>query len=197
MPLGAHKAAIMGVSGVSTADVVLIQAQTPSGADTVSFTSGITSAYHSIIFKFYDINPGTDEPYFEFQVDDDAGNNGYNDFNITSTFWESYEGEGGEGSTIAYTAGRDSAQSTAFCDITAAIGNGADESFAGELQIFNPSSSTYAKQWMGRTQCHYSGNYAILAHSGGYINTATAINAVQFKFTSGNFDGIIKCWGLK
>ena len=178
-------------------DVVLIDSQTPSGASTVSFASGITSAYSSIMFKFYDINPGTDSPYFEFQVDDAAGSNGYNDFNITSTFFESYEGEGGEGSNLAYTTGRDSAASTAFCDITGAIGNGSDESFAGELQIFNPSSSTYTKQFMARTQNHYPGNYAILVYSAGYIDTTTAINAVQFKFTAGVFDGIIKCWGIK
>ena len=31
----------------------------------------------------------------------------------------------------------------------------------------------------------------------GYYNTTTAINAVSFKMTSGNFDGTIKMFGIK
>ena len=196
MPLGANKAAIMGTAGVSTESVVLLQTQTADGDDNVAFTANITSAYPMYIFRFYNINPGTDEPYFEFQVDDNAGNNGYNDFNITSTFWETSISEADSGNT-AYTGGRDSAQSTAYNDITVAIGSGADESFAGELHLFNPASTVYAKHFMSKTHGYYSGNQAILVHAAGYINTTTAINAINFKFTAGNFDGKIKMWGVK
>ena len=31
----------------------------------------------------------------------------------------------------------------------------------------------------------------------GYINTATAITQIEFKMTSGNFDGKIKMYGVK
>jgi hypothetical protein len=31
----------------------------------------------------------------------------------------------------------------------------------------------------------------------GYGNTTSAINALQFKMSSGNFDGIIKLYGVK
>ena len=31
----------------------------------------------------------------------------------------------------------------------------------------------------------------------GYFNTTSAINAVQFKMESGNFDGTIKMYGIK
>jgi len=30
----------------------------------------------------------------------------------------------------------------------------------------------------------------------GYCNTTTAIDGVQFKFGSGNFDGVIKLYGI-
>ena len=52
MPLGAFKAALMGTAGVSTADVVLLSAQTADGDASISFTSGISSTYKEYIFKF-------------------------------------------------------------------------------------------------------------------------------------------------
>ena len=61
MPLGANKAAIMGVAGVSTGDVVLLQTQTADNDATVSFTSGINATYGEYVFKFYNINAATDQ----------------------------------------------------------------------------------------------------------------------------------------
>ena len=67
MPLGANKAAIMGVAGVSTGDVVLLSTQTASNSASILFTSDITSTYGEYIFKFYNINPATDAASFGFQ----------------------------------------------------------------------------------------------------------------------------------
>ena len=54
MPLGANKAAIMGVAGTAvTGDVVLLSSQTASGDSVISFTSGIDSTYVEYIFRFY------------------------------------------------------------------------------------------------------------------------------------------------
>ena len=55
MPLGANKAAIMGVAGVSTGDVVLLSSQTADDDTSVSFTSKITSTYKEYIFALYNI----------------------------------------------------------------------------------------------------------------------------------------------
>ena len=66
MPLGANKAAIMGVSGVSTADVVLIASETADGDASIEFT-GLSSTYGEYIFKFYNIHPQTDARSFSFQ----------------------------------------------------------------------------------------------------------------------------------
>ena len=87
MPLGANKAAIMGVAGVSTGDVVLIQSQTADGDTTLSFTSGLTSTYGEYIFKFYNIGPATDAQSFYFQGSIDGGSN-YN-VTMTTTFFSS------------------------------------------------------------------------------------------------------------
>ena len=85
MPLGANKAAIMGVSGVSTADVVLIQSQTATSDASLSFTSGIDSTYGGYIFKFYNINPATDGAHFTWQAN--ATDSTSYDEAITSTLF--------------------------------------------------------------------------------------------------------------
>ena len=72
MPLGAFKAALMGTAGVSTADVVLLSTQTADDDATISFTSGIDSTYGEYIFRFYNINPGTDAGYWTFNGSTDG-----------------------------------------------------------------------------------------------------------------------------
>ena len=93
MPLGAHKAAMMGTAGVSTADVVLLHDTDYSNAATASITSGIDSTYGEYIFKFYNINPATDGTNFLFQVSTDGGSN-YN-MTITSTGFYAAHNESG------------------------------------------------------------------------------------------------------
>ena len=197
MPLGANKAAIMGVAGVSTGDVVLISSQTASGDSALSFTSGINSTYGEYIFKFYNINPATDNTHFQFQVNATDGAD-YNDSAITSTYFrtEHYENDSGTADLI-YRTDSDLAQSASFQMLAQGVGNGADESCAGELHLFNPSSTTYVKHFYARfSNLHYI-DLMQESHIAGYINDTTAIDDIQFKMSSGNFDGKIKMWGVK
>ena len=195
MPLGAFKAALMGTAGVSTeGDVVLLSTQTASDAATVSITSGIDSTYGEYIIKFYNMNPATDGSDFTFQVN--ATDSTSYDETMTTTCFLAYHTEGGS-STLGYADDRDQAQGTAYENIGNAIGNGGDESVAGELHLFNPSSTTYVKHFYTETICNNSSDYATNQFNAGYINTTTAIDDIQFKMSSGNFDGTIKMWGVK
>ena len=196
MPLGAHKAALFGVAGVSTGDVVLLSSQTASDSASLDFTSGITSTYGEYIFKFYNINSATDEIQFQVNFSTDGGSN-YN-LDKTSTYFHAYHFENDvSGSGIAYRADADLAQSTAFQPIVEFTGNGADESCAGELHLFNPASTTYVKHFYSRfNDCHGS-EISVDCIVGGYVNSTSDIDAVQFKMSSGNFDGTIKMWGVK
>jgi hypothetical protein len=76
------------------------------------------------------------------------------------------------------------------------LGNGADENGAGVLQLFNPSSTTYVKHFISTVNSYYSGDYTFNYYVAGYGNTTSAINAVQFKMASGNFDGTILMYGI-
>jgi hypothetical protein len=195
MPLGAFKAALMGTAGVSTGDVVLLHDTDYSGASTADITSGFTSTYGEYIFKFYNINPATDSQKFLFNGSIDGGSN----YNVvkTTTYFTAYLAENGDDPTLKYAdGGEDLAQSTGFLALTPVIGNGSDSSGAGELHLFNPSSTTYVKHFYARTHS-MAGTYSVDGLTAGYFNNTDNIDAVQFKMESGNFDGTIKMWGVK
>ena len=181
-------------SAIASSNMVLLSTQTASNAASLSFTSGINNTYRLYIFKFIDINPVTDNTYFTFQGNA-VGQTGYNE-TIHSTFWSAYHDEADGNTDLQYEAARDQQQGTAFQYLTNGVGNGADENCAGELHLFNPSSTTYVKQFYSRVNEYYSGNYSIDNFAGGYFNTTGAIDDIQFKMSSGNFDGIIKMYGM-
>ena len=195
MPLGANKAAIMGVAGVSTASVVLLSDQDADSDASIVFTSGITSTYGEYIFRFYNCNPATNLAEFTFQVNaSDA--TGYNEL-ITSTIFEAFHDEADSTTGLSQNTSYDQPQGTAFQTINVNVGNGGDESCAGELHLFNPASTTYVKHFYTRSVKYGGNDYAADVFTAGYFNTTTAIDDIQFKFSAGDFDGKIKMWGVK
>ena len=200
MPLGAFKAALMGTAGVSTGDVVLLHDTDYSNTASASITSGITSTYGEYIFKFYNINAATSGAQFTFQCN--ATDSTSYDETITSTFFRTKHFEDDSGTAVInYETGSDQAQGTGYQNISGSLNNAADASTAGEFHLFNPSSTTYVKHWIGRFSISSNdagaNPYSQETHSAGYINTTTAIDDIQFKMSSGNFDGTIKMWGVK
>ena len=178
--------------------MTLITTNTSSGAATSDFTTGIDSTYKLYIFKFYDVNPATDAAEFTFQANA-VGASGYNE-TITSTYFQAYNEEGGEGGALSYVAAQDQAQGTAYQALGNTWGNAADESGAGTLWLFNPSNTTYVKHFYA-TVSGYDGssggnNYAQNNYVAGYFNTTTAIDDIQFKMDSGNMDAVIKMYGV-
>ena len=173
-------------------------ATNPDSTDvaTVSFTSGIDSTYKLYVFRFHDVNPATDNTTFQFQGSIDGGSN-YN-VAITSTFFRAYHQQDGSASTLAYHAPSDLAQATTYQFLTENViqGNGADESAAGELYLFNPSNTTYVKHWYNVTTNYNLDDGINNSFASGYFNTTSAINAIDFKFSSGNMDAVIKMYGV-
>jgi len=179
-----------------TGDVVLLSTQTASDSASLDFTSGITSTYGEYIFKFYNINPATDEAEFTFNGSVDGGSN----YNVTktSTFFQASHKEDDANTEFTYETGEDHAQATGFQTLARNLGSAADESGAGEMHLFNPTSTTYVKHFYGRAVDCGGGVPRIWDNfSAGYFNITSAINAAQFKMSSGNFDGTIKMWGVK
>jgi hypothetical protein len=189
--------AVTAFSGVSGGTLILLSTQTASDSATISFTTGLDSTYDAYEFHFIDINPATDAVNFTFNFSTDSGSN-YNVTKTTTSFYAQHD-EADTTTALSYDTVRDLAQSTSFqlLNSSDAIGNGADESLAGSLQLFNPSSTTYVKHFISNCNFYYYGNYSINSYVAGYGNTTSAVNAIQFKMSSGNFDGTIKLYGVK
>ena len=197
MPLGAFKAALMGTAGVSTGDVVLLSSQTASNSANIDFTSGITSTYASYIFRFYNINPATDATILGVQFNV-AGQSGFNETMTTSTK-NIYHLEDDSETGLRVLASSGQEQGTAYQRLTDSIGNGADENAAGELHLFNPSSTTYTTNFYSVLNTVNPSNAPGIQtnYTAGYVNATGAVDEVSFKMESGNFDGKIKMWGVK
>jgi hypothetical protein len=172
----------------------LITTNTSSGAASSDFTSSIDSTYKLYIFKFYDVNPATDGTHFQFQANA-SGQTGYNE-TMTTTLFSAYQDESGTDPSLWYNTDDDQAQGTAYQIICRQIGNGSDESGAGELFLFNPASTTYVKHFYSRANNTRSDDYCWGDFCAGYINTTSAIDDIQFKMASGNMDGTIKMYGV-
>ena len=182
-------------SGLAAGGPNLISTHTASAATTLSITSGIDSTYDKYMFVLLDVNPGTDDESLGFQVSTNGGSS-YG-IAITSTFWDAYHSESGGTSGMGYESAHDLANGTGIQHLTNCGGNGADESGSGILYLFTPASTTYVKHFYARIQGYYAGSYAQDLYPAGYINTTSAINAIQFSMTSGNFDATIKMYGCK
>ena len=183
-------------SAVSGGAMTLLETQTASSSATLSFTSDIDSTYDEYVFKFYDIHPETDEAEFQFNLSIDSGSN----YNVTktSTYFYAYHYESGSSAALAYYAAGDLAQSTAFQNIATNVGADNDQGVSGYLHLFNPSSTTFVKHWISQISNAHADNLMINPHTAGYGNTTSAIDAIQFKMSTGDIDaGTIKLYGIK
>jgi hypothetical protein len=177
--------------------MTLITTNTSSNAASSSFTSSIDSTYKLYIFKFYDVNPATSATDFSFQVNAAAGS-GFNE-TMTTTYFQSFHNEDDDETGVEYQSGRDLAQGTGYQKLANHIGNASDESCAGELFLFNPSNTTYVKHFYATVNGYYNDgtdSYTQNNFIAGYINTTSAIDEVDFKFSSGNMDAVIKMYGV-
>ena len=182
-------------AAIATGSMILLSSQTASASASISFTTGIDSTYKEYQFWFINIHPASTSN-FTFNLSSDAGSN----YNVTktTTLFEAYHDEADTSAVLQYITGQDLAQSTAFQNIAAGVGSGADECVSGTLTLFNPSSTTYVKNFISNVNNYYqSPAYSINVNMAGYGNTTSAVNAVQFKMSSGNIDdGTILMYGI-
>ena len=183
-------------ASISGGALTLLETQTASSSATISFTSNIDSTYDAYMFKFYDIHPSLDTATGpDFQVSTDGGSS-YG-VNITSTFFRTSHDESGASADLQYQASLDLAQSTNFQNLGQLIGNDNDQSASGELFIYAPSSTTFVKHFIARMNVYHASDKSRDCFTAGYVNSTSAINAVQFKMQSGNIDsGVIKLYGI-
>jgi len=189
-------------SGIATGAMTLIKTLTlGSAAATISFVDGASDVvfdgtYKEYVFKFINIHPNADGPDYTFNVSIDGGSN-YN-VSKTSTQFNARQSEDDGAAALSYITGNDLANGTGFQNIGDGVGSGsADESLSGTLQIFDVASTTKVKHFTSIVNNYRTNDDTYNVFTGGYANTTSAVNAIQFKFSSGNTDSAtIKLYGI-
>ena len=187
---------VTALDSIASGGMNLITTNTiSSGVSSSSFTSNIDSTYDTYLFKFINMHTATDDVFFQVNFRD--GSSAFDATKTTTTFG-AYHGEGGGGASVFYDTSDDLAQSTNYQNLVVdSIGNGNDESLSGEMYLFSPSSTTFVKHFIARTNIYHDGDYTFDNYIAGYCNVTAAIDGVDFQFNSGNIDsGVIKMYGL-
>ena len=193
--------AVTSMASLTTGAMTLIKEQTASSSASISFVDGssdvvLDSTYPIYKFEFINIHPSSDNVGFKFNMSVDGGSN----YNVTktSTVFADYHYENDSSTTLSYGGNVDLAQSTSDQQITGGTGSDNDQNANGNLYIFNPSSSVFVKHFIGVGQTSGGDDRSLRYHSGGYGNTTSPVNAIIFRFASGNIDsGTIKLYGIK
>ena len=177
-----------------TDDMVLIETITASSDSTIEFDSGIDDTYPIYLIKYYGCHPSSDDAKFLVNFRD--GSTSY-DATKTTTFFQAHHRETAATTNLVYSDTGDLAQSTGGQRVTGGTGADNDQCGNGELYLFNPSSTTFVKHFIGRSAHSEASDYIEDSFLAGYCNVTAAIDGVQFSFASGNIDaGSISLYGI-
>ena len=197
-----------GAFSVGLGSQVLIKTLTASGSGTLSFVDGassvvLDSTYPIYIFKFANAHPANNNADLGFKASINGGT-GYGVATTANYFEGRHSENDSSAAALEYNTGFDLAESTDNIRLTGSIDTDNDASASGELILFNPSSTTFVKHFIINSNRMFDYNsgtppqWSIHSLSSGYVNTTSAVNAIQFSMDSGNIDsGTIKLYGIK
>ena len=181
--------------------LTFIKAATASGSPAViSFVDGTSdvvfdNTYNEYQFHFVNLHPATNAFYPAFK----ASVNGGSSYGVATmtTYVRAMHAESGT-TTFGYVAGYDSADSTGAIYMAEDVGHDdADKSMSGTMTLYDPSSTTYVKQFTIETNAYNGGDQQAHQLIAGYVNTTSAVDAIQFLFSHGNMDeGTIYMYGV-
>ena len=188
---------LSSVNSALSGSLIFISSQTASSSSSIAFTSGLDNTYDEYVFYFINMHAGSNGERLQFQANA-VGESGYNE-TITSTYFDANHKEDNSGTpALTYQPNQDQAEGTAYQDLNRGMGVNNDDSHSGELHICNPSSTSMMKQFYGTCSHYEHGVTAMNGYVAGQLNTTSAINAIQFKMSSGNIDdGTIYLYGIK
>ena len=179
--------------------MTFIKKLTASSSGTLSFVNGasnvvLDSTYKEYIFTFKNIHPSAQS---SFRVGFRDGGTDY-DAPKTTTNFNAQHNEADTSTNLGYEGSYDQANATGFLTLDQeGVGTDNDASLSGKLHLFNPASTTFVKHFISTTQHYHGSSWSMNTFVAGYCNTTTAIDAVQFKMSSGNIDsGDICLYGI-
>lgn len=184
--------AMSDFAGESAGLWVKLSDQTVSGVSSVTFDGYMDSTYEVYCYTILGYNPASDGRELQFQVNA-VGETGYNEsFTVPAARASNDEAAGGGSKGLQYQAGN----TTGYINITTSVGSGSDESASGQLFVYNPGSDALWTHFQWRTSGYQLSNYQYDTFGAAICRTATAIDDLQFKVSSGNFDGRFILQGL-
>ena len=186
-----------GFSTINPGSMTLIKTLTASSSATLSFVHGssnvvLDSTYPVYLFKYINCHPSAAST-ISFNGSIDTGSN----YNVTKTSNSFYalNKEDDSSTALSYNIYQDHAQGTGAQGLVGTLATDNDSSGSGELYIFNPSSTTFVKQYIAIA--NGSNAQSVNSYTTGYFNTTSAIDAIQFLMSTGNIDsGTIKLYGI-
>ena len=196
---------VTAFGSLTSGAMTFIKKLTASSSSTLSFVDGssdvvLDNTYKEYLFTFKDIHPATNDADFQFNLSADSGSN-YNVTKTTTVFNAfHYENDGNQ--NLNYDDdGSDIAQGTGFQSLTQYTPDADNDTcVVATLHLFNPSSTTFVKHFISTANSKHTGGgnpFTSNSYVAGYFNTTSAIDAIQFKFASGNIDsGTIKLYGI-
>ena len=194
-------------ASVATGSMILIKTLTASSSATLSFVNGASSVvfdgtYKKYIFTFNDIHPAS-VSYFSVNFSDDTSSHSYDLQKLSSSF-VAWHDEADTATSLQYRTAYDLALGTGVQPLggdTMGITN--DNCGSGFLTVYDPANTTFVKHFISRFKPNYNASngstpYTHDGFTSGFINTTSAVTAVQFKMSTGNIDaGTIKLYGIK
>ena len=191
---------VSAFGSIHTGSMVFIKKLTASSSATLSFVNGssdvvLDSTYKEYVFTFKDIHPGTNDADTLMLASSDTGST--YDKVATGSFFQSFNQESDGGSGVGYLTSKDIQEGTGGVPLDHSVGNDNDQSSAGFIHLFNPSSTTFIKHYQARFNIYHAVDNSQDIYAGGYFNTTSAIDAIQFKKDTGTIDaGDICLYGI-
>jgi len=183
----------------SSGSMTFIKKLTASSSSTLSFVDGASSVvldntYKEYMFTFNNMHPSENLAEFGFKSSINTGS-GYGVATTTTHFYAGHE-EDGSWTNLGYATSFDLAQSTGLGVIQGNVKNDNDIGVSGTMHLFNPSSTTFVKHFVSNTNSVGTDENTNSYHAG-YVNTTSAVDAIQFSFSGGNIDaGDICLYGI-
>ena len=189
------------LSGVNTAfgSAYKLVGSTTVSSDTAFIAFGssvITASYKEYVFRIHGLRPATDNVHLQWNF---SGNNGspYSALNKTGSYGVASVAEAGSGGSMGVDDGLDSANTTDNANLCEMVGNDADQSCSGDINLQNPLSTTYYRMFHARFFSMKGNDYIPDTYTSGGISNGTACDYVRFLFSSGDIaSGTISVWGI-
>ena len=150
-----------------------------SGTANVSITSDIDSTYNAYVFILSDVHPATDAQPLEMTLSTDGGSS-----YLSSNYEFAHQGRTSGGTELSHAGTDDSV----FDMSSNNVGNATNEQIACQIYLHKPAGTAGWKLINVLSTVVDNSAATCVGIQGGVQRIQTAINAVQFKFGSGNID---------